>query len=218
MTALPSLLMDPSLYDGGIPARISSLANARDYEAAFDQVPVAGAYSHEVAPLMWVGAQAAAGILTSFEDTPSERDAILAQLRARNTTVIVCCCDEGPHARRYAADGIQYADAMLSDGSCETIAASAPAFFALVERSYPLVAAAHARGESVLVHCNSGMHRSASVALGLLMVLQRAEGAEGLARVFASAVRKRAVIRPTFWPLLESTEFAELAERLRALA
>jgi hypothetical protein len=210
-------LSDPSLYEG-IPTRISSLADAREYSAAFDQVPVAGAYSHEVAPLMWVGAQAAAGILAPFEDTPSERDAILAQLRARNTTVIICCCDEGPHVRRYEANGIQYADALLSDGSPQSIAASAPAFFALVERAFPLVVAAHARGESVLVHCNSGMHRSGSVALGLLMVLQSAEGAEGLACVFASVVKKRQVIRPTFWPLLESKEFAELAVRLRTLA
>jgi len=217
MTSLPSSLTDPSLYGGGIPARISALADAQQYEAAFDQIPIAGSYSHEVEPLMWVGAQAAAGILAPFEDSQAERDAILAQLRARKTTVIVCCCDEGPRARRYEADGIQYADALLSDGSPQSIAASALAFFALVERAYPLVVAAHARGESVLVHCNSGMHRSGSVALGLLMILQSAEGAEGLARVFARVVKKRAVIRPTFWPLLESKEFAELAARLRAL-
>ena len=31
-------------------------------------------------------------------------------------------------------------------------------------------------------------------------------------------IQKRPVIRPTFRPLLESREFAEFAERLRALA
>ena len=48
MTSLPSSLTDPSLYGGGIPARISALADAQQYEAAFDQVPIAGSYSHEV--------------------------------------------------------------------------------------------------------------------------------------------------------------------------
>ena len=48
----------------------------------------------------------------TFEDTK-----ILAQLRARKTTVIICCCDEGPRARRFEAEEIQYADALLSDGS-----------------------------------------------------------------------------------------------------
>jgi hypothetical protein len=216
--ALPPSLTDPSLYEGGIPARISSLADAQEYSAAFDQVPVAGAFSHEIAPQIWVGAQAAAGILAKHEDTPAERDAILKQLRERNTAVIICCCDEGPSARRFEGDGIRYADARLSDGSPQSIAACATAFFSLLERAYPLAAAALAGGDSVLVHCNSGMHRSASVALGLIMILQSEQGAEGLARVFASAVKKRPVIRPTFWPLLESKEFAEFAARLRALA
>jgi hypothetical protein len=214
--SLPPSLTDPSLY-GGIPARISSLADAREYEAAFDQVPIAGAFSHEIAPRVWVGAQAAAGILAKFEDTPGERDAVLKQLRERKTTVIVCCCDEGPSARRFEADGIRYVDALLSDGSPQLIAASAGAFFSLLERAYPLAAAALARGDSILVHCNSGMHRSASVALGLLMILQSEQGADGLARVFASAVKQRPVIRPTFWPLLESKEFAEFARSLRAM-
>ena len=213
--ALPPSLTDPALYEGGIPARISSLANYQEYMAAFDQVPIAGAYSHEVAPQIWVGAQAAAGIFATFEDTPAERDAVLKQLRERKTSVIICCCNEGPGTRRFEDDGIQYADALLSDGSPQSIAASSAAFFSLLERAYPLAAAALARGDSVLVHCNSGMHRSASVALGLLMILQSEQGADGLARVFAPAVKKRPVIRPTFWPLLESREFAEFAERLR---
>jgi len=216
MFSVPPSLTDPSLYEGGIPVRISSLANAQEYSAAFDQDPVAGSFSHEIAPGIWVGAQAAAGILVKYEDTPANRKAVLTQLQERKTTVIICCCEEGPSARRFEPHGIRYADALLSDGSPESMAASASAFFSLIERAYPLVAAALAEGNSVLVHCNSGMHRSASVALGLMMILQSAQGPEGLARVFASAVKKRPVIRPTFWPLLESKEFAEFAARLRA--
>jgi hypothetical protein len=62
------------------------------------------------------------------------------------------------------------------------------------------------------------MHRSASVAMGLLMITQCEHGIEGLARVFSAVVSKRPVIRPSFWPVLESAEFAELASRLRASA
>ena len=88
---LPPSLTDPDLYEGGIPARISSLANSQEYMAAFDQVPIAGAFSHQVAPQIWVGAQAAAGIFAKFEDTPTERDAVLKQLLERKTSVIICC-------------------------------------------------------------------------------------------------------------------------------
>ncbi len=218
MASQSLLLTDPSLYEGGIPARIASLADARQYSAAFSQVPIAGAYSHEIAPGLWVGAQAAAGILAPFEDTPSERSSSLENLRASKISVIICCCGEGPDVRRYETEGIQYADALLSDGSPQSIADCVPIFFALVERAYPLVTAAHARGEAVLVHCNSGMHRSASVAMALLMIAQGEHGADGLARVFSAVVAKRPVMRPTFWPVLESTEFAELASRLRASA
>ncbi len=57
--------LPPSLFCG-IPARISSLADAWKYEAALDQVPIAGAFFHEIAPRLWVGAHAAAGILAKF--------------------------------------------------------------------------------------------------------------------------------------------------------
>jgi hypothetical protein len=209
-------ILDPALYGGGIPERISKLADQGAYFAAFDQDPVAGAFSHEIANNVWVGAQPAAGILSSFEDTPALRASVLEQLRARNIKVIICCCAEGPATRVFADDGVGYADALLSDGSPADIAACVPAFLALVERAFPLVLAAHARGESVLVHCNSGMHRSASVAIALLMALRGERGAEGLARVFSEVVHKRPVMRPTFWPLLESEHFAQLCEKLRA--
>jgi hypothetical protein len=74
-STLPPSLTDPSLY-GGIPARISSLTDAREYEAAFDQVPIAGAFSHEIAPRVWVGAQAAAGILAKCTLTRCSRVAL----------------------------------------------------------------------------------------------------------------------------------------------
>jgi hypothetical protein len=51
--------------------------------------------------------------------------------------------------------------------------------------------------------------------MALLMVLRGEKGAPGLARVFAEVVRRRAVMRPTFWPVLESAAFAALARRLR---
>ena len=212
---------DPALYEGGIPKRISALASAAAYEAAFDATPIAGAFSHQIAPEgIWVGAQSAAGVLASFEDTPDERARCLAELRARRISVIICCCfdDDSPSTRIFETAGVTYASALLSDGSPASIAASVPAFMALVERAWPLVVPALARGDHVLVHCNSGMHRSASVALGLLMALRREEGQAGLARVFAAAVTARPVIRPTFWPLLESPQFAALCQRLRASA
>jgi hypothetical protein len=64
-STLPPSLTDPSMYCG-IPARISSLADASKYEAALYQVPIAGAFFHEIVPRLWVGAQAAAGILAKF--------------------------------------------------------------------------------------------------------------------------------------------------------
>lgn len=157
-----------------------------------------------------MGAQGAAGILPAFEDSPAARAAALAALRASRVTVVVCCSAEGPAARVFEADGIAYADALLSDGRPELMAACVPAFFALLGRALPLVRAAHAAGNAALVHCNSGMHRSASVAMGLMMLLQARRGTSGLARVFAEAVGKRQVMRPTFWPVLESDEFAEM--------
>ena len=165
-----------------------------------------------------MGAQSAAGVLPPCEDTPPARAAALASLRANRISVIVCCSAEGPAARVFAADGIAYADALLSDGKPELIAACVPTFFSLLESALPLVRAAHSRGEAALVHCNSGMHRSASMAMGLLMALRGERGVPGLARVFAEVVAKRAVMRPTFWPLLESEEFAAFCDRQRGAA
>ncbi len=77
---------DPALFEGCIPKRISALASAAAYEAAFDATPIAGAFSHQIAPEgIWVGAQSAAGVLASFEDPPDERARCLAELRARRT-------------------------------------------------------------------------------------------------------------------------------------
>ena len=59
------------------------------------------------------------------------------------------------------------------------------------------------------------MHRTASVALGLLMTLQSEQGADGLARVFASAVKQRPVISPTFWPLLDCDLWVESNFKMR---
>lgn len=60
------------------------------------------------------------------------------------------------------------------------------------------------------------MHRSASVAIALLVAMRGEVGQEGLARVFGEVVKKRTVMRPTFWPLLESREFEELCLKLRS--
>lgn len=194
---------------GGIPDRLLALADARAYDAAFDQTPICGALSHEVAPRLFVGAQGAAGILFKHEDSAAVRADVLATLRSRRTTVIVCCIADDAMARIFEADGITYAAALLSDGDAASVAASVPAFCGLVARALPLARAAWARDESVLVHCNSGMHRSASVAMAIEMARSRAVGPRGLAAAFAVAVKARPVVRPSFWPLLEDVAFGQ---------
>ena len=142
----------------------------------------------------------------------------LERLQRCKVSVIVCCCfaDDDPHTRIYESAGISYVCALLSDGDASQKAASVPAFIGLLERSFPLVRAALAKGDHVLVHCNSGMHRSASIAMGLVMAIRGEEGPEGLARVFAEVVNRRQVMRPTFWPLLESKEFTQVCSKLRS--
>ena len=193
----------------GIPERLLALADPHAYDAAFDQTPICGALSHEVAPGLYVGAQGAAGVLFKHEDSDTVRAEVLATLRSRRTTVIVCCSSDDACARIFEVDGISYAAALLSDGDAASISASVPAFCGLVARALTLARAAWARGESVLVHCNSGMHRSASVAMAIMMARSRAVGPAGLAAAFAAAVKARPVVRPSFWPLLEGEAFGE---------
>jgi hypothetical protein len=132
------MLSDPALYAGGIPSRITALASSSAYQDAFDQTPIAGAFSHQIAPEgVWVGAQSAAGVLPAFEDTPVERARILADLRSRRISTIVCCSADD--TRVFARDGIEYTCALLSDGAPTEMASSAAAFLSLIERAWPPV-------------------------------------------------------------------------------
>ena len=198
---------------GGFPRRLAALVDARALDAAFDATPLCGAFSQQVAAWLWLGAEAAAGVLVAAADLPALR----AELRARRTTAIVCASSSAASARVFAGDGVEYAAAELSDRSAAEISASVPAFCALVARALSLARAARARGDSVLVHCNSGMHRSSSVAAALLMAERGEAGAAGFARAFADIARARPVAQPIFWPMLESEAFAgwllEVAQR-----
>lgn len=153
---------------------------------------------HRVAPGLYLGSQRAAGVLFPFEErdpvaAPVLRAAALSKLRAHGITSIVCC--SAADARVFAAEGLSYECALLSDGSEADIDASTPAFAELLDRAVRLYSAAQARGESTLVHCASGAHRSASIVCGILMELRGAP----LAKVLPEVLTARPFARPTFW-------------------
>ena len=162
---------------------------------------------------LYVGAQSSAGVLFAHEDSTESKQAILSQLRRDNVTVIICCCDDGKDGSAYRifeSDGISYAHACLDDGDVDSMAASYIYIEPLLRRALPLVRAATLRRESVLVHCNSGMHRSASIACAILMV----ERNMSLLDAFRSIIKGRVVCKPTFWRYLLSAEFAALTQQL----
>eukprot|EP01036_Dinobryon_divergens_P029775 gene29775-38920_t len=195
-------------FDAPFPSYLANLADDQATFAAFDEI---GEYplSHEVAPRLWVGAQGAAGILMPFENTSAARSHALDQLRALRISLIICCSDEEGEGAIFLNEGIQYVCAKLDDGNGEGKAASSQRFCDMLQKAIPLVQATQTQGNSVLVHCNSGCNRSASIAAAILMVQQRLRGPEGLAKVFRDMVQARVVMRPSFWPLLQSIEFGD---------
>ena len=213
---LPAPFPPAAAYNSPLPPYLNSLTDERATQAAFDAI-ASGTYPplHEVSssPRIFIGAQSSAGILFPFEDSPAARAATLATLRASRISTIVCCSADSPSSRIFEGDGISYASALLDDGDATGKAACASTLCALVERALPLVHAAFARGEGVLVHCASGVHRSGSVAIALLMCERQLTGRDGLAEVFRDVVRHRAIVRPSFWPLLESDVFAAIVMR-----
>ena len=70
----------------------------------------------------------------------------------------------------------------------------------LLRQALPLVRAAVQNGHSVLVHCNSGMHRSASIACAILMI----ERDLSLDEAFRHIIRGRVVCAPSLWQYLLS--------------
>lgn len=197
-----------------LPPQYSSHIDAHRQARAFDEI-AEGTYPdmHEVVPNAWLGNQRAAGLLFPYEDTAEARAQRLAALRARDVELIVCCCGEGKPWRVFEADGMQYVDAFLKDGSEEDVRASFSLLGSLVERATPLVRGVLARKKGFLVHCNSGIHRSASVMVALLQVIDpdKIAGAEAFRRVVA----RRSVAYPNMWPYLESTEWAAVVKKLR---
>lgn len=200
-------------FDAPFPPYLAKLTDYQATFAAFDEI-CGYPLSHEVAPSLWVGAQGAAGILMPFENTPAARSKALDQLRALKISLIICCSDEKGDGAIFLNEGIRYVCAKLDDGDGEGKAASSPRFCEMLQEAIPLVKAAQTQGNSVqgnsvLVHCNSGCNRSASIAAAILMAQQKLRGPEGLAIVFRDMVRVRVVMRPSFWPLLQSVSFGD---------
>jgi hypothetical protein len=201
-------------FDAPFPSFLENVTDDKAIFAAFDKID-GYPLSHEIAPGLWVGAQGAAGILMPFENTPTARFGVLEQLRARNISLIICCSEEEDIGAVFVNEGIQYVCAKLDDGDGEGKATSCPRFCEILQKAMPLVAAMQAKGNSILVHCNSGCHRSASIAAAILMAQQKLRGPEGLAAVFRGMVRARVVLRPSFWPLLQSDAFGDWLQRLQ---
>eukprot|EP00697_Spironema_sp_BW2_P009340 gnl/Spiro4/24192_TR12007_c0_g1_i1.p1 gnl/Spiro4/24192_TR12007_c0_g1~~gnl/Spiro4/24192_TR12007_c0_g1_i1.p1 ORF type:complete len:219 (-),score=17.63 gnl/Spiro4/24192_TR12007_c0_g1_i1:47-670(-) len=126
---------------------------------------------HCVGDKLWLGSQVAAGALVPAWDSEAARAAALQRLRSHEISHVVCCCGDEGHElwTRYRSAGVQYCCTLLNDAE-----ASRPEFQEQFERFFldralPFIRDAHATGSSVLIHCNAGMHRSASVAVGYEM-------------------------------------------------
>ncbi len=156
---------------------------------------------HCITPGLYLGNQRAAGILFPYEERTAAiavplRANTLAALRAAGIRNIVCC--SSADSRAFVDDGIAYECSLLSDGGPAEIAASTPDFSDLLTRALRLVQSARSRGEATLIHCASGVHRSASIVCGILMHERHASLEDILPLVLSQ--RPQAV--PTFWPYL----------------
>lgn len=195
-----------------LPPSLAKHIDPVERERAFEAIGSSYHDLHCIVPGIWLGNQRAAGIYFKFEDSDAARAKALEELQQRKISVVVCCCGHGPEWRIFSKVGISYADAHLLDGKPEDIAESASQVGPLLLEALPLVRAAMARGEGVLVHCNSGIHRSASVVCGLLMILN----GWSLEESFRVTVRARAVAYPIFWPYLSSGDFAAIVAKSQA--
>jgi hypothetical protein len=107
-------------------------------------------------------------------------------------------CGEGDAWTPFADAGVTYVTALLQDGQPSAITASEPDFAALLERALPLMRATLDAGNSVLVHCASGAHRSASVVAAYLMTTLQ----KPLDDVFPIIFAKRQLAMPVYWEYL----------------
>ena len=107
------------------------------------------------------------------------------------------------------ADGFHYECVLLSDG--DDVIETSPMVGTFIRQSLPHLRDAWRRGEGVLVHCNSGMNRSASVVCALLMI----ELHMSFRDAFRLILSARPICFPVYWRYLVSREFASLVEELR---
>src|SRR3989338_8253514 len=70
---------------------------------------------------------------------------------------------------RYKHEGIEYCCELLSDHETDKAENIEKFVRFFRHRALPFIAHAHAEGKPVLVHCNAGMNRSASVLIGYEM-------------------------------------------------
>lgn len=206
------LLLDSSSSECPLPSNLSQYRKEHEVEKAFNDI-AANTYPdmHEIIPGIWLGNQRAAGIFFPFEirENPALRQVCLTSLITRRISLIICCCGVGEIFRPFEDSGIMYIDEHLEDRDPKDILATSVQVGPLLERALPLVRMAIERGEGVLIHCNSGIHRSSSIVCGLLMVLQ------GLTLERAYQVTlKRAVAYPIFWPYLQSKEFTAVTKTM----
>jgi protein-tyrosine phosphatase len=91
------------------------------------------------------------------------------------------------------------------------MAASQPQLLQLLAAALPLLSAAKAAGQAVLVHCNAGMHRSCSMLCALLMAEQ--EGCT-LEQAFSQVLQARSICFPSFHAYLGSAGFQQALAQL----
>ena len=113
----------------------------------------------------------------------------------------------------FEGDGISYAHARLDDGAHESMMASCVYIEPLLRKALPLIRTSVKSGHGVLVHCNSGMHRSASIACAILMI----ERGLSLEDAFRHIIRGREVCAPSMWEYLSSPEFTNLMQQLKKI-
>jgi hypothetical protein len=127
---------------------------------------------HLVAPRLYLGTIFAAGALPPAFDSPENREAAYEQMRSCNITHVVCVTGgHEPYYMPFADRGIKYCNELLSDAEADSVVSQEQFAKFLLGRAIPFMqeALSSSPDSSVLVHCQSGMHRSSSVLISYLM-------------------------------------------------
>ena len=143
--------------------------------AAYEAL-VVGTYPqmHEILPRLYLGSERAAGVFRegAFEDVSAPLAATLATLRGAGVTHILNCTDE----KRVYDEANEFHYLNISFKHRSTQEASGEDFLLNLPRALRFIHSARTAGRSVLVHCNNGKNRSASVVTAYVMMYGRAEG------------------------------------------